>query len=413
MSLSAHPPYTMLYPLAHLRGGGRFSYHDINVMTAIETLAQERLGPTVYFRDLFPAGPLASSGGSFPAYAAFADHPDDPSRPHYLMAEFKDVFRENLPSFLPKEDADARRALIQFLVKQLAQFAPIISKRPLLTSAFTHAVDKGAYVAAWALNTPAELRDAVQETLREARHVFRQPDRNIAIARDAAETVLHQIIGDRRLDQLGRNIIITSQKLGADNTIEDDHFAYIQPEFLLPDRIPTAFKIDGSRRAMDAVLATTAVPLVFTMDGDKHIDTSPFMQGQDMVAALKRCCTFGSHMGYVRFGNINGSLADTLPHGMRGVLTAISTAFLKKPACTTLMELVGQENVFLMETRLPTDFQGSRNFLDASPAEMDKLAAVSDILVQDDMPRIISLVDRLIWAYHARQAMKAPAMAVA
>ncbi|MES2729322.1 MAG: hypothetical protein V4621_04380 [Pseudomonadota bacterium] len=413
MTATALPLSNMLFPLAHLRGGGRFVLHDIKVMAWIEQMAQYKLGPHVFFRDLFPAGVIASSGGAFATYAAFANDPNDPSRPRYNMTAFTDVFRDNLHAFLPKEDADTRRALIQFLIRQLSQFMPIISRRPLLTASFTHAMDIAAYGAAWALNAPTEIKDFIHAHNRDARKILRAYKDDVSTSRQSAATVLHDLIGDTKFSDTNSNIVITSQKLGANNSLENDHFAFIQPDHLRQDQdAPTTFQINGDHRFVDAILATTAVPLVFTMDDDKHIDTSPFMQGPDMVATFKRCCHFGSDLGYVRFGNINGSLADTLPHGMRGVLMSIAGMF-SDSARNTLRETVGPQNAHFLEYRLPSDFKGTRSFLDPSPKQMDILVATSDKLIADDHQRLGLLTDTLILAYKARQARMHPQRAVA
>ena len=401
---------------AHFKGGARFSLLGVALAAEIEDRANHYIQAVTgdkdrqtYLRDLFPGGFIASSAGVFAAYAAAANHADDPTRPQYRMREFLDVYRQSMPAFIPVQQGYMRKVFMQLGIAQLMETYPWLGEHPkavrMVTAPLRWSVEAGTKL----MRASKDLRTQLRAAFHDAADLPGFLGEKLAVDRTPALAVLKDIVGENtRLADMGRDMIVTAQRLDGRNIV-NDYFVSFKDGALKDDAAPVSFKLDGQTHMIDVIMATTAVPLVFEPHLGKYVDGAPGMLGVDIVADLRAWHSHGDQMGYVCFGNLERGLG-LLPIDARGPLLneagKLEKLMLepgKQMAENAIRSIVGATNAHFLE--VPQEFMtangqhmrydGTANQMDIRESETDKLLAYGQSYIEAHDAELEALARRL------------------
>lgn len=410
---------------AHFKGGGRFTLLGVMLAAEIEERASALIAARTnqphrktYLRDLFPGGFIASSAGVFPAYAAAANHPDDPTRPHFTMREFFDTYLANMPAFMPQKDGHMRKVVMQLGIAQLLESYPWLARHPKTVQMLTAPLRGVVELGAMAMRASKELKQGLRAAFADASRPQSFLSEKLSIDRSEALAVLSNIVGlDTRLMDMSRNMIVTAQRLDG-KAIVNDYFVSFKDGELKDNAQPVSFKLDGQTHMVDVILATTAVPLVFEPHLGKYVDGAPGMLGSDIVADLRAWHTKGDRMGYVCFGNLdrgygllpsnqNGPLLNEV-----GKLERLMIEPGQQMAENTIRAIVGPDHAHFIE--MPQSYtgpdnqvnryDGTQSLMDIRESETEKLIAYGQRYINDHAADLDKVALDLAQAYIARNS---------
>jgi hypothetical protein len=408
--------------VARFQGGARFTLLGVMLAAEIEDRANAILqqrshgkADQVYLRDLFPGGFVASSAGVFPAYAAAANHPDDPSKPRYTMREFVDLFQDSVPTFIPHKSDHMRKLVMQLGFAQFLEAYPWFAKHPVAFKAVAAPLRMLVGTAAGVMRASAATKEALKSIFSDVANPQGLLSSKLAFDRSASLQLLRDIVGeDTKLGDMSRNMIVTAQRLSSTGQIKNDYFVTFKDGEMKDGAELVCMTRDGQTPMIDVILGTTSVYGVFDPHNGEYIDGAPGMFATDIMADLRNNHVAGDHLGYVSFGNFDRSL---IGQSVRGPLfnelrlqEKIVIHPIKQAADNTIRAIVGPEHSHFLEipekyrTRMGAEVQytGSYSQMDSRPEPMDYLRRYGERWIDEHGDQLDHVATALVDAYQDR-----------